>query len=224
MTANVDCNIPNFMGKSPLHFVVDSSNTRIANLLAATLSPFNFDVKNDADDDPFVYALNHENSRMVCYFLAIGYNPFLLTYCNGESPMHLAMQSRDFSILRSITRKYVVDNKNHNGHSPLAVAIINSNETAVDILWRRKADWSLRCRQLWKHIVASGLQREIRWGIVAHILQYTTDVNAHNKEAETALHIACLVGYSMTIVNLSTAVPDVTAQDDDLRNALTIAM
>jgi hypothetical protein len=76
MTANANCNIPNFMGKSLLHFVADNRNTRIANFLAATHFPFNFGVKNDADEDPFVYALNRVNSRMVRYFLAIGYNQF----------------------------------------------------------------------------------------------------------------------------------------------------
>jgi ankyrin repeat protein len=97
ITANADCKIPNHMGKSALHFVVDSGNTRIANLLAMTHCPFNCDIKNEADEDPFVYALNKENSRMVRYFLAIGYNPSLLT-CNGSSPIHLAMPSRDISI------------------------------------------------------------------------------------------------------------------------------
>jgi len=87
-----------------------------------TLCPFNFDIKNEADKDPFVYALNKGNSRMVRYFLAIGYNPSLLT-CNGSSPMHLAMPSRDISILRAITRKFPVDSKNYNGHTPLALAI-----------------------------------------------------------------------------------------------------
>jgi ankyrin repeat protein len=132
ITANADCNIPNHEGKSALHFVVDSGNTRIANLLAMTHCPFNFDIKNEADEDPFVYALNKENSRMVRYFLAIGYNPSLLT-CNGSSPMHLAMPSRDISILRAITRKFPVDSKNQYGHTPLALAILNGNETAVDI-------------------------------------------------------------------------------------------
>jgi ankyrin repeat protein len=221
MTANADSNIPNHMGKSALHFVVDSSNTRITNLLAATLFPFNFDIKNEADEDPFVYALNRKNSRIVRYFLAIGYNPSLLT-CNGDSPMHFEMQSRDISILRSITRNFPVVGKNHNGHTPLAVAILNGNDTAVDILWRRKADNTVvdNDGNSLLHLACKGTSQSI----VAQILRYTADINARNKEAETASHIARAVGHSMTFWNLCTAFPDVTAQDDDLRNALMIAV
>jgi ankyrin repeat protein len=43
------------------------------------------------------------------------------------------MPSRDISILRAITRKFPVDSKNQYGHTPLALAILNGNETAVDI-------------------------------------------------------------------------------------------
>ena len=221
MTANADCNIPNHMGKSALHFVVDSSNTRIANLLAVTICPFNFDIKNEADEDPFVDALNKGNSRMVRYFLAIGYNPSLLT-CNGNSTMHLALQSSDISILRAITRKFPVDGKNHNGHTPLDVAILNGNETAVDILWRRKADNTVvdNDGNSLLHLACKGTSQSI----VAQLLKFTADINARNKESETALHIACAEGNLMTIWNLYTAVPDVTVQDDDIRNALMIAV
>jgi ankyrin repeat protein len=102
------------------------------------------------------------------------------------------------------------------------VAIINGNETAVEILWRRKADHTVvgNFGNTLLHLACKGKSDSI----VAHIFQYTTDVNARKKEEETALNIACSVGQSMTILNLCTAVPNVTAQDDDLRNALMIAI
>jgi ankyrin repeat protein len=221
ITAKADCNISNHVGKSSLHFVVDSGNIRIANLLAMTHCPFNFDVKNEADEDPFVYALNKGNSHMVRYFLAIGYDPSLLT-CDGSSPMHLAMSSRDISILRAITRRSPVDIKNQNGHTPLALAILNGNETAIDILWRRRADHTVvdNDGNSLLHLACKGTSQSI----IAQLIKYTVDINARNKESETALHIACAVGHSLTILNLCIAKPDVTIQDDDVRNALMIAV
>jgi ankyrin repeat protein len=194
ITANADCNIPNHMGKSALHFVVDSGNTRITNLLAMTHCPFNFDIKNEADEDPFVYALNKGNSRIVRYFLAIGYNPSLLT-CNGSSPMHLAMPSRDISILRAITRKFPIDSKNQYGHTPLALAILNGNETEIDILWRRQADYTVvdNDGNSLLHLACKGKSQSI----IAQLLKYTVDINARNKESETALHIGKLVQNSL---------------------------
>jgi ankyrin repeat protein len=112
--------------------------------------------------------------------------------------MHLAMQSRDISILRAITRKFPVDSKNHNGHTSLALAILNGNETAVDILWRRQADHTVvdNDGNSLLHLACKGTSQSI----VAQLLKFTADINARNKESETALHIACAVGHYVSDV------------------------
>ena len=91
------------------------------------------------------------------------------------------------------------------------MAIINGNETAVDILWRRQADHTVvdNDGNSLLHLACKGTSQSI----VAQLLKFTADINARNKESETALHIACKKGYFDICKILLKNFPDVEKVD-----------
>ncbi len=141
LAADADCNVRNAEGKSPFHLLVDSGHATMANDIVGKRATIDLDIPDHEENGPFM-ALKRGCTRMLRYFLAIGYDPSFIRE-NGESPMHLAMTCTNPCILRAITRNVPVNIKNKDGHSPLAVAILNNNDIAVDILWRHDADTTI---------------------------------------------------------------------------------
>ena len=123
---------------------------------------------------------------MVRYFLSIGYDPTIL-HVDGNSSLHVAMQSLDPVILRAVSKKISINSKNKDGHSPVALAILFNNDAALDIVWGRNADSDIidNNGETLLHLACSGLS----YSIVKHVAHHQRNVNARNDKSQTPLHV-----------------------------------
>lgn len=221
LSANADCNVRNSEGKTPFHLLVDTGHATMANHIAGNQTPIDLDIPDQEGNVPFMCALKRGCTRMVRYFLAIGYDPSFIRE-NGESPIHFAMSCTNPSILRAITKDVSINIKDKDGHSPLAVAILCNNDIAVDILWRRAADSTVLDNDgnTLLHLACRGKS----YDIVMYVAHHQIDVDTRNNSSQTPLHIACAIGHPMVLSALRPYNPDVTIQDNSGRNALIIAL
>ena len=134
--------------------------------------PIDLDVNNGKECGPFLYALKRGCNRMVRYFLSVGYDPTIL-HADGNSSLHEAMRSLDPVILRAVSKKFSVNLKNKDGHSPVALAILFNNDVALDIVWRRNVDSDTLL-----HLSCRGHS----YTIVKHVAYHQRNVNARNDE------------------------------------------
>jgi ankyrin repeat protein len=221
LSAGADCNIRNAEGKSPFHLLVDSGHATMANYIVGNQNPIDLDIPDHEGNGPFMYALKQGCTRMIRYFLAIGYDPSVIRE-DGESPIHFAMKNTNPCILRAITKGFPIDVKNKDGHSPLAVAILSDNDVAVDILYRRAADATVLDNDgnTLLHLACKGKSHDI----VMHVAQHQINVDARNNSLQTPLHIACAEGHPLALSALRSYSPDLSIQDINGRNALMIAI
>ena len=183
--------------------------------------PIDLDVNNGKECGPFLYALKRVCNRMVRYFLSVGYDPTIL-HADGNSSLHEAMRSLDPVILRAVSKKFSVNLKNKDGHSPVALAILFNNDVALDILWRRNADTDIvdNNGDTLLHLACRGHS----YTIVKHVAYHQRNVNVRNDKSQTPLHVACAVGHPTVISALRSYLPDLTLQDGELRNPLMVAI
>ena len=221
LSAVADCNVRNTEGKSPFHLLVDSGHATMANHIVGNKNPIDLDIPDPEGNGPFMYALKQGCTRMVWYFLAIGYDPSFIRE-DGESPIHFAMKITNPSILRSITKGFPIDIKNKDGHSLLAVAILSNNDVAVDILHRRAADVTALDNDgnTLLHLACKGKS----YKIVMHVAHQQINVDAQNYYSQIPPHFACAEGHPMALSALRSYNPDLSVQNNSGRNALMIAL
>ena len=221
LSAVADCNVRNTEGKSPFHLLVDSGHATMANHIVGNKNPIDLDIPDPEGNGPFMYALKQGCTRMVWYFLAIGYDPSFIRE-DGESPIHFAIKITNPSILRSITKGFPIDIKNKDGHSLLAVAILSNNDVAVDILFRRAADVTALDNDgnTLLHLACKGKS----YKIVMHVAHQQINVDAQNYYSQIPPHFACAEGQPMALSALRSYNPDLSVQNNSGRNALMIAL
>ena len=220
IAANADCNIMNCEGKTTIHFLVYNSNITMISYIVGK-RPIELDITNGDQCRPFLYALKRGCNRLVRYFLSIGYD-LTIQHADGNFSLHVAIQCFDPVILRAVTKNFSINNKNNDGHSPVALAVLFNNDAALDIVWRRNADRDIvdNNGDTLVHLVCRGWS----YTIVKHIAYHQRNVNARNEKSQTPLHVACEVGHPTVISALRPYFPDLTLQDREFRNPLIVTI
>ena len=216
-----DCNIPNVEGKTPIHLLVMCNHAKLTHIVARNPRPMDLNFRDNDGNSPFVIAIKNGRSRMIRSFLDIGYDPNFKGI-NGDTSLHVALRYRNICILKTLSRVVHIDTINDDGHSPLAIAIINGNELAVDILWKLNPNYKLIDREgnTMLHLACKNNSRNI----TKHCLEHSDYIDPCNVAMETPLHVACTVGDPSIIYEICKRGADISAQDRQLRTALMIAI
>jgi len=216
-----DFNIPNSVGQTVMHLLSIGNSPHLARQICRSILSIDMTLLDRDGNTPFMAAVRYDSSRMVQYFLQLGYSPESREK-DGNTPLHIAVRSQNFTMIRLLANPPHINFVNDDGRSPLAAAIAIGNEMATDILWHNNAD---------PHVVDKAGNTLLLLAcagpsvlILKHVLEHCPDVNANNVNGETALHLACVAKGPNIIYELCNRGALITAQDHLLRTPLMIAI
>jgi ankyrin repeat protein len=219
--AYANFNIPNAVGRTAMHLLSISNSPNLARLLCRNILRIDMTILDQDGNTPFMAAVRYDSSRMVHYFLQLGYRPEGKEK-DGNTPLHIAVRSKNLATIKLLARKPHINFVNDDGRSPLAAAIAIGNEMAMEILWRHNAD---------PHVVDKAGNTLLLLAcagpsivILKHILEHCSEVSMCNVAGETALHLASAAKNSSVIFEICKRGETVTAQDCRGRTPLMIAI
>ena len=139
--AYANFNIPNAVERTAMHLLSISNSPNLARLLCRNILRIDMTILDQDGNTPFMAAVRYDSSRMVHYFLQLGYRPEGKEK-DGNTPLHIAVRSKNLATIKLLARKPHINFVNDDGRSPLAAAIAIGNEMAMEILWRHNAGTS----------------------------------------------------------------------------------
>jgi ankyrin repeat protein len=115
-----------------MHLLSISNSPNLAKQLSRDVFRIDMEITDRDGNTLFMAAVRYDSSRMVQYFLQIGYRP---DKKEKDTPLHVAVRSMNFATMKLLAQRPHLNVTNDDGRSPLAAAVAIGNEMATDILW-----------------------------------------------------------------------------------------
>lgn len=184
---NANVNMKVTADNSLLHILANKNSIELIDLMIANGADIN--AQNNSKDTPTHIALKWKNFSILPALLS--HNP-KLDICNeyGNTALHTAVLTSDLDIMKSILKKkgLDIDHKNHQGITPLYLALRNARWDIGKLLIEKGAD--VKVTDL-KHntLLHMIMQYPANSDIVKLLIEKGVDVNAQNSNKDTALHL-----------------------------------
>ena len=233
---NIDVNLKNEIGDTPLHVACANGHSRVVDLLTKSDIDIDVNLKNEIGDTPLHVACANGHSRVVDLLtksdIDIDVN---LKNEIGDTPLHVACANGHSRVVDLLTKSDIdidVNLKNEIGDTPLHVACYQGykNKSYGDIvnLLTNKSDIDVNLTNANGDIalhIACNLNLVKIFKILVNKLD-KKDINIIDKNGNTSLHIACAKGhYNIveSIINKMDKKKDIHIKDKDGNTALHIA-
>ena len=217
LNARADPNIADeTYGDTCLHTVV-SGNCSIEVLQAIIDHGANVNATNAIDETALARACAYKNEGAINVLLNARADPNIADETHGDTCLHKVVTGNcSIEVLQAIIYHGAnVNATNTRNETALTLACVYKNEGAINILLNAKADPNFADYTCGDTCLHKAVTQECSKEVLVAIIGHGVDVNAANKENETALTIACIIKNEGAINVLLNARADPNIADAD---------
>ena len=129
-------NIKDRNGVSPLHVACKKGNLSLVRTLIRDYHA-DFNDRDSLGGTPFAWALNYRRDEVMLVLISeFGCDPTNIKGRNGASPLHVACEKGNLSLVRTLIRDYHADinDKDRFGNAPFILALENGKDEVINML------------------------------------------------------------------------------------------
>ena len=129
-------NIKDRNGVSPLHVACKKGNLSLVRTLIRDYHA-DFNDRDSLGGTPFAWALNYRRDEVMLVLISeFGCDPTNIKGRNGVSPLHVACEKGNLSLVRTLIRDYHADinDKDRFGNAPFILALENGKDEVINML------------------------------------------------------------------------------------------
>ncbi|XP_034942443.1 putative ankyrin repeat protein RF_0381 [Chelonus insularis] len=196
ISEGADVNATNRQGQIPLHYVAENNNLNILDSLLENKAKL--DERDEDGETPLHYVVLNGKVDVVDILLKRGAD-YKLENKNGLMPFHLAAKQVNLDMIKvfldnNVDANIVNSRANINfqdeaGNTPLHHAVMNNNREFLQALLECNADPAIK-NYFGKNVLHFALTCIGGDNCIQDILDSNVDIDAVNRDGETALHLA----------------------------------